>query len=203
MVESTLTKAEKEQIEYDKDNKALFGFWVYIMTDCVLFASLFAVYAVLHQNNFGGPTTSQVFNLPYVMIETLLLLTSSFTCGLAMISLQNKQNSKVKLFFIITFILGLSFLVMELKEFHHLSVIGESWTKSGFLSSYFTLVGTHGLHITVGLIWMAVMIARISKKGVTHANKRRIQMLALFWHFLDVIWIFIFSLVYLFGALNK
>jgi cytochrome o ubiquinol oxidase subunit 3 len=92
---------------------------------------------------------------------------------------------------------------MELTEFHHLSVIGESWTRSGFLSSYFTLVGTHGLHITVGLIWMAVMIARISKKTITHANKRRIQMLALFWHFLDVIWIFIFSLIYLFGALNK
>jgi cytochrome o ubiquinol oxidase subunit 3 len=203
MAQTSLSKSEALQLEYDNDNKAFLGFWVYIMTDCILFASLFAVYAVLHGNNFGGPVASEIFNLPYVMIETLLLLTSSFTCGLAMISLQNKDTSRVRLFFIITFLLGLSFLVMEVKEFHHLAVIGDSWTKSGFLSSYFTLVGTHGLHITVGLIWMAVMISRISKAKLNHANIRRMKMLALFWHFLDVIWIFIFSLVYLFGVLNK
>ncbi|HEY4964628.1 MAG TPA: cytochrome o ubiquinol oxidase subunit III [Candidatus Saccharimonadales bacterium] len=203
MAENTLVVNEKVQLEYDGDNKVFLGFWIYIMTDCVLFASLFAVYAVLHGNTFGGPSASEIFNLPYVMIETLLLLTSSFTCGLAMISLQNRQAAKVRLFFIITFILGLSFLVMEIKEFHHLTTIGDSWTRSGFLSSYFTLVGTHGLHISVGLIWMAVMIFRIKKTKLTHANIRRMKMLALFWHFLDVIWIFIFSLVYLFGVLNK
>jgi cytochrome o ubiquinol oxidase subunit 3 len=187
----------------EADSRVLFGFWVYIMTDCVLFASLFAVYAVLHQNTNGGPSGSQIFNLPYVLGETMLLLTSSFTCGLATIALQKRDLSRVRLFFFMTFLLGLGFLVMELTEFHHLAVIGDSWTRSGFLSSYFTLVGTHGLHITVGLIWMTVMMYRLSKKKFSDNNIRRTKMLALFWHFLDVIWIFIFSLVYLFGALNK
>ena len=191
-----------KQTDRDNESKILFGFWVYIMTDCVLFASLFAVYAVLHRNTFGGPSGAQIFDMPYVLGETLLLLTSSFTCGLASIALQQKNKRAVIGFFALTFVLGLSFLGMELREFHHLATIGDSWTRSGFLSSYFTLVGTHGLHITVGLIWMAVMMFRIAKGGLTDSNARRLKMLALFWHFLDVIWIFIFSIVYLFGALR-
>jgi cytochrome o ubiquinol oxidase subunit 3 len=190
------------QEQEEKQSKILFGFWVYIMTDCVLFAGLFAVYAVLHDNTFGGPSGADIFNLPYVLAETLLLLTSSFSCGLATLSLQNRDKSKVIGYFILTFCLGLSFLVMELNEFHHLVLMHESWTRSGFLSAYFTLVGTHGLHITVGLIWMAVMIVRILKGGLTQHNVRRLKMLAMFWHFLDVVWIFIFTIVYLFGVLH-
>lgn len=196
------TKALKRQEHAEAQSKILFGFWVYIMTDCVLFAGLFATYAVLHNNTFGGPSGAQIFNLPYVLAETLLLLTSSFTCGLASIALQNRSKSKVIGYFILTFLLGLSFLTLELREFRHLVLIHDSWTRSGFLSSYFTLVGTHGLHISIGLLWMAVMLVRISKNGLTSHNVRRLKMLALFWHFLDVIWIFIFSIVYLFGALH-
>jgi len=194
--------ALKHQEETEKNNHILFGFWVYIMTDCVLFASLFATYAVLHNNIYTGPRGAQIFDLPYVLGETLLLLTSSFFCGLATISLQNRSKRKVILYFALTFLLGLGFLTMELKEFRHLVLIHESWTRSGFLSSYFTLVGTHGLHITIGLIWMAVMMVRILKNGLTSGNVRRLKMLAVFWHFLDVIWIFIFTIVYMFGALH-
>lgn len=204
-MEPTLAVSSKELIRQEKEenqNNILFGFWVYIMTDCVLFASLFAVYAVLHNNVFNGPSGAQIFNLPYVLGETMLLLTSSFSCGLATISLQNRSKRKVILYFLITFLLGLGFLIMELKEFRHLDLIHDSWTKSGFLSSYFTLVGTHGLHITIGLIWMAVMMIRVAKNGLSKHNVRRLKMLALFWHFLDVIWIFIFTIVYLFGALH-
>ena len=185
-----------------KQDKMIFGFWVYIMTDCVLFASLFAVYAVLHNNIYTGPNGADIFNLPYVLAETIILLTSSFTCGLATIALQNRDRKKVLLYFFMTFLLGLTFLIMELKEFRHFAVMGDSWTRSGFLSSYFTLVGTHGLHITVGLIWMAVMMVRLFKTKLTDGNIRRMKMLAMFWHFLDVIWIFIFTIVYLFGAIH-
>jgi cytochrome o ubiquinol oxidase subunit 3 len=195
-------KAYKKQEAHIKQDRMLFGFWVYIMTDCVLFASLFAVYAVLHNNVYTGPSGAQIFDLPYVLIETIILLTSSFTCGLATIALQNRDRRKVLLYFFLTFILGIAFLSMELKEFRHLALIGDSWTRSGFLSSYFTLVGTHGLHITVGLIWMAVMMFRLFNTKLTDGNIRRMKMLTMFWHFLDVIWIFIFTIVYLFGALH-
>ena len=200
---TTLSQAAiKRRERQENQSNILFGFWVYIMTDCVLFASLFAVYAVLHANTFGGPSGYDIFKLPYVLAETLLLLSSSFCCGLATIALQNRHKSKVIFYFMLTFILGLSFLVLELNEFHHLVLIHESWTRSGFLSSYFTLVGTHGLHIAIGLIWMAVMMYRIIKVGLSSNNVRRLKMLALFWHFLDVIWIFIFTIVYLFGAIK-
>jgi len=192
----------KRQEAEEGQNKILFGFWVYIMTDCVLFASLFAVYAVLHNNTLNGPNGAQIFNLSYVLKETLLLLTSSFSCGLATIALQNKQKTKVIGYFALTLILGLGFLLLELHEFRNLALAHDSWTRSGFLSSYFTLVGTHGLHITVGLIWMAVMMIRVLKSGLTTHNIRRLKMLAMFWHFLDVIWIFIFTIVYLLGSLH-
>ncbi len=184
------------------ENKTTFGFWVYIMTDCVLFATLFAVYAVLHNNTFGGPSGHQLFDLPYVLSETLILLTSSFTCGLAMLSAAKGDKNKVLFWFGLTFLLGASFLGLELREFRHLVVDGDGWRRSGFLSSYFTLVGTHGLHITVGLLWMAVMMVRTWKQKLTESTIRRLTLLSLFWHFLDIIWIFIFTIVYLFGAIS-
>jgi cytochrome o ubiquinol oxidase subunit 3 len=184
------------------DSKTIFGFWVYIMTDCVLFASLFATYAVLHTNTNGGPTGQSLFDLPSVLVETLILLTSSFTCGLAMLAAHRNRRDQVLVWFGITFLLGLAFLGLELHEFNHLVASGNSWQRSGFLSAFFTLVGTHGLHITVGLLWMAVMMAKLVSSGLTHANLRRLTMLSLFWHFLDVIWIFIFTIVYLMGGLG-
>lgn len=188
--------------EREATDKTVFGFWVYLMTDCVLFASLFAVYAVLHRNTFGGPSGHELFNLPYVLIETFALLTSSFTCGLAMLAAQRNAKREVLLWLGVTFLLGLTFLGLELSEFHKMVLEGNSWRRSGFLSSYFTLVGTHGAHITFGLIWMSVMGVYTWKKGLTDSIRKRLTLLSLFWHFLDVIWIFIFTIVYLYGSLS-
>lgn len=188
-------------LERTSTEKTLLGFWLYIMTDCVLFASLFATYAVLRNNTFGGPTGHELFSLPYVLAETLLLLTSSFTCGLALLSAKMHDKSNALLWFGVTALLGAAFLGLELSEFHKLVVEGHSWTRSGFLSSYFTLVGTHGLHITIGLVWMITMMIRVAKQGLSNLSIKRLTMLSMFWHFLDVVWIFIFTIVYLTGAL--
>jgi len=188
--------------ETQQDSNALFGFWVYLMTDCVLFASLFATYAVLHGNTNGGPTGQLLFSLPNVLLETIILLTSSFTVGLAMLAAHRNKVQQTLVWFGVTFVLGLAFLGLELHEFSNFVYAGNSWTSSAFLSSFFTLVGTHGLHITVGLLWMGVMMTKLVTAGLTRANLRRLSMLSLFWHFLDVIWIFIFTIVYLFGGLG-
>ena len=182
------------------DAKAIFGFWVYLMTDCVLFAGLFATYAVLRDNTFGGPAGYQIFNMPEVLVETLVLLMSSFTCGLGVLAARSNRKSQVLGWFAATFVLGLVFLTIEVTDFHSLVTQGNSWTRSGFLSAYFTLVGTHGLHITIGLLWMAVLVVRIRKTGLTRGNVRRLTLLSLIWHFLDLVWIFIFTIVYLIGA---
>jgi cytochrome o ubiquinol oxidase subunit III len=181
-------------------DKTVFGFWVYLMTDCVLFAALFAVYSVLHVNTFGGPSGKELFDLPYVLGETMILLTSSFTCGLAILAAQRRNKQQILFWLGITALLGISFLIMEISEFRHLVAEGNSWRRSGFLSSYFTLVGTHGLHITVGLLWIVTMMFMVMRKGLTHGILKRLTLLSLFWHFLDVVWIFIFTIVYLFGA---
>jgi len=201
---STATEANGIEIRREREatEKTVFGFWVYLMTDCVLFASLFAVYAVIHGNTFGGPSGKDIFKLPYVLMETFALLTSSFTCGLAMLAAQRKAKRQVLFWLGVTFSLGLTFLCLELNEFHHLTSEGNSWRRSGFLSSYFTLVGTHGLHITFGLLWMAIMMIYIWKRGLTDTVRKRLTLLSLFWHFLDVIWIFIFTIVYLYGSIG-
>jgi cytochrome o ubiquinol oxidase subunit 3 len=188
--------------ERDATEKTVFGFWVYLMTDCVLFASLFAVYAVIHGNTYGGPSGHDIFKLPYVLIETFALLTSSFTCGLAMLAAQRRAKNQVLFWLGVTFLLGITFLCLELNEFHHLVAEGNSWRRSGFLSSYFTLVATHGLHITFGLIWMSIMAFYTWKRGLTDTVRKRLTLLSLFWHFLDVIWIFIFTIVYLYGSIG-
>lgn len=197
----TLHLKQQEAI-YDGGSKNIFGFWVYIMTDCILFAGLFATYAVLHNNTFGGPAGAQLFDLHNVLLETLALLTSSFTCGLGMLAAHRGRKDHVLAWFGVTFLLGLTFLALELTEFRHLAQTGNSWRRSGFLSSFFTLVGTHGLHITVGLSWMAIMMLKVGRNGLTSPNVRRLTLLSLFWHFLDIIWIFIFTIVYLFGAIG-
>lgn len=191
------THHDTDQEIYDR---TLFGFWLYIMTDCILFATLFATYAVLHNGTFGGPSSKDIFSLPYVLVETMLLLTSSFTSGLAMLAAHQRDKTKVLIYFSATFLLGFSFLAMELHEFNHLVQEGYSWQRSAFLSSYFTLVGTHGLHVTFGLLWISVMLFHVATRGVTMPTLRRLFCLNMFWHFLDVIWIFIFTIVYLMGV---
>lgn len=191
-----------QQTVADNSDKSTLGFWIYLMTDCVLFASLFAVYAVIHSNTYGGPVGQQLFSLPFVLTETLILLTSSFTCGLGILAARRLDKQQVLWWFGLTLLLGLSFLGMELSEFRHLVIEGNSWRRSGFLSAYFTLVGTHGLHITAGLLWMVTLMKQVMSQGLTASTIKRLTLLSLFWHFLDLIWIFIFTIVYLFGAVG-
>lgn len=186
----------------EHQNNASLGFWIYLMTDCVLFACLFATYAVLHGNTAGGPSGKELFSLPFVMAETFLLLTSSFTCGIAMLAAHVQNKRQVLGWFSVTFLLGLAFLILELTEFRNLALEGHGWQQSGFLSSYFTLVGTHGLHIFFGLLWMLGMLLQVKRRGLREQTVTRLTMLSLFWHFLDVVWIFIFTIVYLMGALG-
>lgn len=186
----------------EADDLKSIGFWVYLMTDCVLFAALFATYAVLHTSTFGGPSGHDLFSLPFVLLETMALLTSSFSAGLAILAAHKRDKAGVVFWFGVTFVLGLLFLGLEISEFHKLIVEGNSFRRSGFLSSYFTLVGTHGLHITAGLVWMGVMVQQVWKRGLTPKLTRGLSLLSLFWHFLDIVWIFIFTIVYLFGSLN-
>lgn len=181
-------------------SKTQLGFWIYLMTDIVLFATLFATYAVLRESTFGGPGGKELFDTPFVLAETLILLISSFTCGLAIIALHRQNKTQVLAWFLVTFLLGVAFLVMEITEFRHLLHEGNGWQRSGFLSAFFALVGTHGLHILVGLLWMLIMGMQVLKKGITHNTSRRLVLLGMFWHFLDVVWIFIFSIVYLMGV---
>jgi cytochrome o ubiquinol oxidase subunit 3 len=190
------------EIAHDASAKALFGFWVYIMSDCLLFASLFATYAVLHTSTFGGPSSRELFNMPFVLVETFILLTSSFTYGLVTLYAHH-QNSKQKVlaWLLVTFLLGAAFVTMEVTEFSKLIHEGNGPDKSAFLSAFFTLVGTHGLHVTVGLIWMVSTFVQVWQRGVTSVTLRKLSVLGLFWHFLDIVWIFIFTIVYLMGAL--
>lgn len=192
--------ANRSQIAKNND-KVTFGFWVYLMTDCMLFAVLFATYAVLRNNTAGGPVASDIFSLPLVLAGTLVLLTSSLTSGLMLLAVQRGSITHVMRWLGVTMLLGGVFLGLELYEFTSLVAEGHSWTVSAFLSAFFTLVGTHGLHILIGLIWASVLLWRISDHGLNPTNVRRLTLFGLFWHFLDIIWIFIFSFVYLLGVL--
>lgn len=182
-------------------SKLTFGFWVYLMTDCVLFASLFAAYAVLQHSTAGGPSGKELFSLPFVFTETLILLTSSYTTGLGMLAVHQLDKRRVMMWFSLTFLLGIAFLTMELSEFSKLAADGTGWQRSAFLSAFFTLVGTHGLHIATGLLWMSVLGVQLIRRGLTQGLVSRLTLLSLFWHFLDLIWIFIFTIVYLMGVI--
>ena len=182
------------------DRKHL-GLWVYLMTDCILFATLFAVFVVLKGATAGGPSGADIFDLDFVLIETLLLLTSSLTIGIAVMAARKGSKRLTLALVAATFLLGAIFLGMELWEFNHLIAEGYGWQRSAFLSAFFVLVATHGLHILVGLLWIIVVWVRLIKKGFTRNDVQRLTLLGLFWHFLDVIWIFVFSIVYLIGGL--
>jgi cytochrome o ubiquinol oxidase subunit 3 len=192
MVEEKISHHEQEANE-----RALFGFWVYLMTDLLMFSVLFAVFAVLHNNTDGGASGRELFKLPLALAETLILLTSSFTCGIGMIAARRRIKFQTVTWFTVTFCLGLLFLLLELSEFNSLISDGHTIKSNAFLSSFFVLLGTHGVHITAGLIWLGVTLGYILKRGINSNIVRKLAMLSLFWHFLDIVWIFIFTIVYL------
>lgn len=195
------TDAAHHEEHHDTGSNNVFGFWLYLMTDCLLFASFFATYAVLYMNTAGGVSGKDIFDLNFVAVETAALLLSSITFGFAMIA-ANRQNKLATLrWLFVTFLLGATFIGMEIYEFHHLISNGEGPQESAFLTSFFSLVGLHGLHVTAGLIWMVVMMGEVSFRGLPKQTVTRLSCLSLFWHFLDIVWICVFTVVYLMGAL--
>ncbi|MGM3161321.1 cytochrome o ubiquinol oxidase subunit III [Dickeya undicola] len=204
MATDTLTHhnaAHAEHGHHDTGSNKVFGFWIYLMSDCILFGMLFATYSVLVNGTAGGPTGKELFDLKFVLVETFALLFSSITYGMAMIAMNKGNKSQVNAWLGLTFLFGLVFIGMEIYEFHHLIVEGAGPDRSAFLSAFFALVGTHGIHVTSGLIWIAIMMIQVTKYGLTSTNKTRLMCLSLFWHFLDVVWICVFTVVYLMGAM--
>jgi cytochrome o ubiquinol oxidase subunit III len=176
-----------------------YGFWIFILSDIIMFSGLFAAYAVLSGNTAGGPRGSELFDLRNVFIETMCLLVSSYTCGLGALSAERRQPARFFIFAALTFVLGAAFLVIECSEFAGMVEKGAGPSRSGFLSSFFTLVGTHGVHVTGGLIWLIYLVAQVVAKGLRAAVLRRLLCWSLFWHALDIVWVGVFTLVYLMG----
>lgn len=195
-----MSKQSAQQV-LERYDKAEFGFWLYLMTDIILFASLFATYMVLRSGTAGGASAADLLDPKYALTETVILLTSSFACGVAALALRFKRVRLALGMLVLTLVLGLAFLALELNEFTALVREGHTWQASAFLSGFFTLVGTHGLHITIGLIWGTAMALYINKHGTTANSVRKFTLFSLFWHFLDLVWIFIFTIVYLGAAL--
>jgi cytochrome o ubiquinol oxidase subunit III len=187
--------------EHHPENGTLLGFWIYLMSDCLIFACLFATYAVLGRNYAGGPSGAELFDLPLVALNTSLLLLSSITYGFAMLAMQKKQLRATLAWLAVTGLLGAGFIGLELYEFVHLIHEGAGPQRSGFLTAFFALVGTHGLHVSFGIIWLVTLMFQLGRHGLTPENGRRLMCLSMFWHFLDVVWIGVFTFVYLMGVL--
>jgi cytochrome o ubiquinol oxidase subunit 3 len=177
-----------------------YGFWIFLLSDIVMFSALFAAYAVLARATAGGPGGAQLFSQASVAIETVCLLVSSYTCGLMSLSIGSRRRAATYFFAVVTFVLGAAFLTLEAREFAGMIAIGATPQRSAFLSAFFTLVGCHGLHVTAGLIWLAVMIAQVEIKGFRATVERRLLCFALFWHALDIVWVWLFTVVYLMGV---
>ena len=186
--------------DHHPENGTLLGFWLYLMSDCLVFACLFATYGVVGRNYAAGPSGADLFDLPLVALNTAFLLLSSITYGFAMLEMQRKRVAPVLTWLGITGLLGLAFLSIEVYEFHHLIHIGAGPQRSAFLSAFFTLVGTHGLHVLFGVVWLVVLCVQVGKWGLNRTTTRRIACLSMFWHFLDVFWIGVFTFVYLMGV---
>jgi cytochrome o ubiquinol oxidase subunit 3 len=191
-----------EEVHHPEGSSTMLGFWIYLMSDCLVFAMLFAAYAVLGSSYAGGPGPRQLFDLPLVALNTTMLLLSSITYGFAMLAMNDCKRGATQGWLALTGLFGLAFLGIELREFGHLIHEGATPQTSAFLSAFFTLVGTHGLHVTFGVIWLIVLMVQVQVKGLIPANRRRLMCLSLFWHFLDVIWIGVFTFVYLMGMLR-
>lgn len=176
------------------------GFWVFLISDCLLFASLFATYMVLRLHTDGGPTAKEVFDVKDFTIETLALLTSSFTSGLAILSLHKKNKAGLNFWLIITIALGLVFIGYEVNEFYHMASTGAPISRSAFLTSFFVLVGTHGCHVSLGIMWMISLIIQYNIRGIDDMVTTKLMTISLYWHFLDIVWVFIFTVVYMLGV---
>ncbi|MDM9627808.1 cytochrome o ubiquinol oxidase subunit III [Rhizobium sp. S152] len=180
---------------------ATFGFWLFLLSDIIMFSALFATYAVLAHATAGGPSALQLLDIRNVAIETIVLVLSSFTCGIALLAAKHKSSTVAQAFLVATGILGSLFLVLEIREFAHLISVGAGPDRSAFLSAFFALVGCHGLHVLAGLIWLATMLMQIRARGFRPEISRRLMCFSLFWHALDIIWVAVFTLVYLYGVL--
>lgn len=178
-----------------------FGFWLFLITDCILFGTLFATYVVLRGNTSGGPTPAELFEMPGIIAETFILLTSSFTSGLAVLAMNRGRKNQLIGWLAVTALLGAAFIALEMLEFVNMVHEGATIATSAFLSSFFVLVGTHGLHVSLGLIWMIGLMLQLRKRGITPVTKRKVDVICLYWHFLDVVWIFVFTVVYLMGVM--
>jgi cytochrome o ubiquinol oxidase subunit III len=206
MANTMTTDANREPAFYVTEDEhhhepgTLIGFWIYLMSDALIFATLFATYGVLSTATAGGPTAKELFELPLVAVNTALLLVSSITYGFAMIAMQEGKLKATMAWLVVTGLLGASFVGVELYEFGNLIHEGATPQRSAFLSAFFTLVSTHGLHVTFGIIWLVVMLFQLAQRGLHHENKRRLMCLSMFWHFLDVVWIGVFTFVYLLGV---
>ncbi|ATY33367.1 cytochrome o ubiquinol oxidase subunit III [Sphingomonas psychrotolerans] len=187
---------------HESGGSTLLGFWIYLMSDALIFATLFATYGVLSSAYAGGPSPREIFELPLVAVNTALLLTSSITYGFAMIAMQEGKLRGTQLWLVITGLLGIGFVAIELYEFANLIHEGATPQASAFLSAFFTLVATHGLHVIFGIIWLGVMLVQLGQRGLHPENRRRLMCLSMFWHFLDVVWIGVFTFVYLLGVLR-
>jgi cytochrome o ubiquinol oxidase subunit 3 len=179
-----------------------YGFWIFLLSDIVMFSAFFAGYAVLAHATAGGPTGAQLFNQRSVAIETGCLLASSYTCGLMSLAIDSRRYGVTYLTALITFVLGACFLALELREFAGMIAVGAGPQRSAFLSAFFTLVGCHGLHVTVGLIWLVVMMAQVAVKRLSETVERRLLCFSLFWHALDIVWVWLFTVVYLMGVIS-
>jgi cytochrome o ubiquinol oxidase subunit III len=191
-----------DEHEHADGGSTMLGFWLYLMSDCLVFAVLFATYGVLGGSFAAGPSPKDLFDLPLVALNTSMLLLSSITYGFAVLEMQKNKVQTMLFWLVITGLFGAAFLGIELYEFTHMIIEGATPQRSAFLSSFFTLVGTHGLHVTFGIIWMITLIVQVRMMGLTDANKRRLLCLSMFWHFLDVVWIGVFTFVYLMGVLR-
>lgn len=187
--------------QHHPQNGTLFGFWLYLLSDLMIFACLFATYGVLGRSYAAGPSGADLFELPLVALNTAILLLSSITYGFAMIAMQKRNQRGMIGWLLLTGVLGLAFLSVEIYEFAHLIHLGAGPQRSAFLSAFFALVGTHGLHVLFGVIWLLVLCVQVRRHGLTRANARRVACLSMFWHFLDVVWIGVFTFVYLMGVL--
>ncbi len=193
---------EAHEHEHPEGSSTMLGFWIYLMSDCLIFAILFAIYGVLGGNYAAGPAPRDLFDLNLVALNTAMLLFSSITYGFAMLEMDRGRTATTLTWLAVTGLFGLSFLVIELYEFAHLMHLGATPQRSAFLSAFYTLVGTHGLHVTFGAIWLVVLMVQVGRFGLTVANRRRLMCLSMFWHFLDVVWIGVFTFVYLLGVLR-
>ncbi|REE88968.1 cytochrome o ubiquinol oxidase subunit 3 [Paenibacillus taihuensis] len=186
---------------HDQESMKVLGFWIFLVTDCLLFGTLFATYVVLKAHTDGGPTGKELFEIPGFVAETFILLTSSFTSGLAVLAMNKKKVGQLIGWLIVTVLLGASFVGLEINEFVNMVHEGATISTSAFLTAFFVLVGTHGLHVSVGLVWMIALMIQLKMRGVTPVTKRKITVISLYWHFLDVVWIFLFTIVYLMGVM--